>query len=203
MKNMRIACLLAALASPLNSYAEPVRMSDENAYIYYESRAEIQAPKESLAGYISKDYRNSRDEFTKYDLFEKIKPVLNKKLAEAKLNNSITLNVRGNLGDYDFSKKSFPTGFGETTFIPFDHGYAVNFTNGTDIEFIDVPMASARTLSSSLQRSRSAVFTIQGEIVGAEEQQVNSWSTKKMIKVKITSIDVKLKSGTSVGSKSL
>ncbi len=42
---------MAALTSPFYSYAEPVRISDDNAYIYYESRAEIQAHKKRSLEY--------------------------------------------------------------------------------------------------------------------------------------------------------
>ncbi len=203
MKKTKIICFLALFIFPVFSFAEPVKVTDANAYIYYESRAEIPAPSDTLAGYMSKDYRNARDEFTKHDLLKKIGPVLSKKMSEAKSTETVLLRVRGKLGNYNFDKSAFPTGFGEGTFIPFDHGYAASFVNGNDVEFIEVPVGSARKLSEKLRSSRTAVFDIVGSIVGAEEQKVNGWSTKKMIKVKIEKLTVKLKAGTNVGTKLL
>ena len=182
---------------------ETVRVTDENAYIYYESRAEAPLPKHTLAKYISKDYRNARDEFTRHDLFQQIEPVLSQRIYEAKNTERVLLKVRGNLGDYNFEKEAFPTGFGATTFIQFDHGYAASFVNGADIEFIEVAIGSARNLSSSLRTSRTANFHILGSIVGAEEQHLDKWTSRKMLKIKIDKLIVKHQSGVSVGVKSL
>jgi hypothetical protein len=184
------------------SYGESIRIDDKNAPFFYESRAEIPAPNNKLAEYISTDYRQARDEFTKHDLFQKIKPVLTKRLTEAKQTSSVILKVGGSLGDYDFDQKSFSTGFSDSTFIPFDNGYAVSFTNGKDIEFLPVPMDSARSLSGHLRKSRKSSFDIYGEIVGAEEKKLR-WNANKVIQVKITRIEVKLKSGKTIGSKKL
>lgn len=201
-KTLRICSLTSLLFSTL-ALAEPVRLTDENAYLYYESRADIASPSHKLAEYLSQDYKNARDEFTKHDLLQKIEPVLAKKLIEAKDTKTVLLRVRGKLGDYDFNKKAFPTGFGETTFIPFSNDYAASFVNGNDIQFMEVNMEAARELSDELRKTRTATFDIVGSIVGAGEEAVNSWSSKKMLKVKIEKLSVKHKSGAQVGTKLL
>jgi hypothetical protein len=193
---------LAIILFPPIVFAEDTILTDESVPFLYESRAEIKAPDTALAEYISTDYRSARDEFTKHDLFQQIKPILDKKLKEAKESKNVVLRIGARLGDYDFDKKAFSTGFGEATFIPFDNGYAVTFINGEQIEMLQVPMASAKSLSSSLQKSREAKFDVYGEIVGAKEESIN-YFTKKAIKVKITKLRVTLQSGMKVGEKTL
>jgi len=198
----KAAAYLSILLIPMGVFAESTRISDENAPFFYEANAEIKIPDHKLAQYISSDYRNARDEFTRHDLFQQIKPVIDKRLSKAKKTKAVLLRIGTDLGDYNFDKKSFSTGIGATTYIPFDNGYAVTFTNGEKIQFLPVPMDLARTLSGELRRDRSATFTIYGQVVGTKEEELG-WKTKKAIKIKITKIEAILGSGTKIGSKKL
>jgi hypothetical protein len=147
---------------------------------------------------LSVDYRNARDEFTRHDLFEKIKPALNKRLAESKQTEKIYLNVGGRLGDYDFTKKAFPLGVEEATYIPYKNGYAITFTNSKDVSYLPVPFEKARELSGSLRKDRRTTMIFHCSIVGAKEQKV-SWNAIKNLRVKINKLDVSLRSGEPVG----
>ncbi len=196
MKNILLICL--GILFSINAFSEDSieaeRISDENAFYFYESRAEIRSPEHKLAGFISNEYKNARDEFTKHDLFQQIKPVLNKRLAKAKGQKVVFVGVNSKLGDYDFDKKAFPSGFSETTFIPFDHSYAVSFVNASEIEYIPKELDSARKLASELRRSRNATFKITGEIVSVEEKTLN-YRPSKVINIKINEVNTFLQSG--------
>ena len=116
----------------LNTLAEPIQATDENVSFLYESGAEILTSREKLASILSSDCRKARDEFSKHDLLEEIKPVINIPLEKSKNTRQIIIKLGGRLGDYDFSKKAFPTGVSEKTFIPYQNGYAITFTNSED-----------------------------------------------------------------------
>jgi len=196
--------LLSVFFTPVGVLADSVRISDENAHFYYDANADIKTPAHKLAEFISSDYRNARDEFTKHDLFQQIKPVIDKRLAKAKNTKTVHVRISVNLENYDFGKKAFATGIGATTYIPLDNNYAVTFTNAEKIKFLSVPINSARKLSKELGNDRRSNFIIQGVITGAKEESLGRWGgTKKAIKVKITKIEVTLKSGTKVGTNKL
>ncbi|ODS09644.1 DUF4852 domain-containing protein [Vibrio scophthalmi] len=192
--------LVSALIS-FYSYADHERVTDENIPFLYDVRAEIKATDEKLASIMSKDYRLAKDEFSRYDLLQKIKPIIDNRLQKAAKTDAIELHIGGNLEDYDFDKKGFPSGFGEGTYIPFQNKYAVTFSNSNDIQFIPVSMESARLLSSELQKNRRASYIIKGNIIEVKEDNMN-YHTYKTIKMKITEIEAKLSdSGKLIGNK--
>ena len=89
------------------SFAEDVILQDENIPFFYESRAEIPAQDQKLASYISVEYRQAKDEFTRHDLFQKIKPVLDKHLQTAKQTQVVKLRVNIRIGEYSLSYRIF------------------------------------------------------------------------------------------------
>lgn len=130
---------MVLLSLSTGAIAGGTQINDNNVFYYYESRADIRTPDTKLAEMISVDYRTARDEFTRHDLFEQIKPVLEEKLNQAKANNLVSFQITGNLGEYDFERKAFPTGFGKGSYIPFGNSYAATFENAEDLSFIDIP----------------------------------------------------------------
>lgn len=194
-----IKCMAFLLFGML-SWAQHVEVNETNVTFLYESRAEIRPPDHTLAEIISTDYRSARDEFTRHDLLQEIKPVIEKRMAEGQQTKQVVLRIGGTLGDYDFDKNAFPTGFSDATYIPFGYLYAVNFTNASQIDFLPVEMSSARTLAGELRKSRRAVFSIYGDIDSVSEEELKSFVTSKVVKVKITKMQVALQSGTEVGS---
>lgn len=193
-----IGSLILAML-PLVACAEPVRISDQNAPFVYEVKAEIPTPKESLAKMISADYRRAPDEFTAHELFEKIAPVIDKRITEAKATKEWNVVIGGQLAQYDFNKKGFPTGFSETTFIPYDNGYALMFSNAAGFGLLPVEMANAKRLSGMLQRNRSCSIIVEGTVVGSKEEDLN-YSSRKVIVLEISRLTIKLQDGTEVGA---
>lgn len=61
----------------------------------YEARAGIRALDQNLAEIVSVDYRNARDEFTRYDLVQQIAPVIERRIAEAADTNAVFMLVGG------------------------------------------------------------------------------------------------------------
>jgi hypothetical protein len=190
--------LVALALLPVGADAEPVRISDQNAPFVYEVKAEIPTPKESLAKMISADYRRAPDEFTAHELFEKIAPVVDKRIAESKATKEWSVVIGAQLAQYDFGKKGFPTGFTETTFIPYDNGYALMFSNAASFGLLPVEMANAKRLSGQLQRNRSCSVIVEGTVVGAKEEDLN-YSSRKVIVFEISRLTIKLQDGTEVG----
>ncbi|WKN23094.1 DUF4852 domain-containing protein [Azotobacter vinelandii] len=178
-------------------------INDNNVFYYYESRADIRTPDTKLAEMISVDYRTARDEFTRHDLFERIKPVLEEKLNQAKANNLVTFQITGNLGEYDFERKAFPTGFGKGSYIPFGNSYAATFENAEDLSFIDIPPEQARTFSSALQKGRRISIELEGTPVAAKEDNLD-WNHTKALVIKVTKMTITLANGgTRIGEKHL
>ena len=184
------------------AYGQEIRVDDETVAFLYESRAEIRTPDHNLAEIMSTDYRNARDEFTRYDLMQQIAPVIERRISEAEETTLVTVLVGGQLEDYNFEQNAFPTGFSEDSFIPYDNSYAVVFINGSDLEMLPVPLESARTIAGELRRSRRAQFNLIGEIVGTREDTLN-FVDRKVLEIRITQLDVSLNSGTEVGVKEL
>ncbi|MBK9990661.1 MAG: DUF4852 domain-containing protein [Verrucomicrobia bacterium] len=188
------------LATIACANAQAVRLSDDNAPFVYEVKAEIPTPKETLAKILSNDYRNAPDEFTAHELFEKIEPVIDKRVAEAKTTKTWMIVIGAQLAAYDFKAKGFPSGFSESTFIPFNRGYAVMFSNASDFSLVPVDMATAKGLSSSLQRNREVSITVEGALISSKEKELN-YSTNKVVFIEINKVTMKLRDGTVVGEK--
>jgi hypothetical protein len=197
MKVVWSLCLIFLFHS--NGIAGEIQATDQSVPFLYESRAEIQAPDHQLATILSSDYRKARDEFTKHDLFQNIKPVLEKRLNESKQTEQVYLRVGGRLEDYDFEKQAFPTGIGEGTFIPYQNGYAISFINSKDVSYLPISLEKARALSDPLRKDRRTSMVFHCTIVKAKEQKLN-WNTTKNLQVKINELDIDLNSGESVGS---
>ena len=201
-KTAPVLCSLLLISS--SAFAQPVQVTGDNVAFLYEARAELPVPDEVLAESAFTDYANARDEFARHDIFQRIKPLIAKRIAEARETTLVYLNVATDLEDYHFEGESFPTGFSDATFIPFrgTARYAVAFTNGADIEHLPVTVEVARSLATELRRTRRASATIYGEIQDVSEKTLN-YLTYKTLNMRITKIEVSLRSGTVVGSKML
>lgn len=167
-----------------------IRITDGNIPFLYESRADVRAPDHKLAAIVSTDYRNADDEFTRHDLFQQLKPVIENRLSQAEQDTQIFLLVGDNLGDYEFDRNAFPTGMSENTFIRFDHGYEVRFDNADQIAFIPLPPEEARSFASALRRSRAVTFRVEGKISRVAED----WS-RKIVYVSVGKIVLSMKKG--------
>jgi len=181
-------------------HAEPPQITDENVAFAYEVNSEIPSPTESLVKIISRDYRNAADEFTARELFEKIKPIVAKRLDAAKSVQTWIVLIGDSLAPYDFSKASFPTKISDTMFVPFDNGYAVMFTNAPEFQLLPVPVESAKAMAHKLQNNRTIELRVEGKPVGSKEKELN-YSDRKVVLLEITGITIKLEDGTLVGSK--
>ena len=198
-----LTILSVLLSASVLAQEGSTRLTDDNIVFIYESRADIRTPDEWLARKISSDYRRANDEFTKYDLMQQIKPVLARRLNEARETQTVFLSIRGGLADYNFEKQSFPTGLGENTIIPYDDPYTLVFTNGSKMSELPVPLAQARTLSARLQKSRDVAYTVTGDIVGVEEgyMQRRSWGGEtlaKQVKMNVTTLKVEFHDGAAI-----
>ena len=180
-----------------------IQVSKDSVVFLYEARAELRARDEELAAKGFSEYANARDEFSRHDILQRVKPIIARRLTEAAATKLVYLEVSTNIGAYDFERKAFPTGFSEGTFIPFHRQtYAVTFANGADIESVPVGMESARSLARELQRTRRGAAKIYGEIEAASERTLNL-SVKKTLSVRVTKIELLSPSGALIGSKTL
>ena len=84
---------------------EEVRINQQTIVFLYEARVENRLTDEQLAEKISIDFRNATDEFTRHELMERIRPVIEKRITEAANTKDVYLLVGVQLGEYDFEKK--------------------------------------------------------------------------------------------------
>lgn len=152
------------------------RVTDNNVMFIYESKADIPTPKKEIAKKISIDYRNAPDEFTAHELFQKIEPLIERKIAEAKKLDEIFVVIGDNLEEYDFNRKGFSTGLKSGTFIPYDNGYALQFANIDKLSFVEIPLEKAKVLAASLQKSRKCSITVYGVSVDSKEEELGRYS---------------------------
>ena len=126
----------------------PTRITDDNIPFIYESRAEAPAPEGELMERISSDYsRFMSDEFARRDLEQQIRPILDRRLLEARAITRVTVEFGSDLGDYDFERSGFPTNHNSSTYVPFRYRYAVRFSNAADLSFVPVAEDVARDLA--------------------------------------------------------
>ena len=200
MKHLGI--LLIALFSNIAHAFEVKQITDESVPFLYESRAQIPASIEKLASMVSAEYRNAQDEFSKLELLEKAKPVVNQKLKNAASTNNYMLRIGTNLGQYDFKNNFFPSGFSSSTFVPFDRGYGVTFVNAIKLERIPIPLEEAKKLSKQLQKSRHITAVIYITIQGAEEQKL-TWRHQKALVTKIDKVEYITQNGHTIYTETL
>lgn len=81
MQIMKIGLITLSLLVSLNAQTAE-KLTNENIAFIYESRTDLPTSDENLAKIVSIEYKNARDEFTQYELMQKIKPVLKTKLNE-------------------------------------------------------------------------------------------------------------------------
>lgn len=176
----------------------PVELNGDNIVYYYEVNAEIPTPKVDLASIVSKDYQRARDEFTRHELFEKLKPVIEKRITAAKSNSRVIVKVDIQLPDYDFARQGFPTSLGSNPVVtfrnPYRSGYGAILEQQDKISFLPVSKALAKQLSVRLRRSRQCVVTIYGDVV--KSQVMNG---KKIVTVRPKKLHMALKAGNIVG----
>jgi len=181
-------------------FAEDVeQITDSSVPFIYESRSKLPIQKEKLAELISMDYRRARDEFTRHDLFSGIKPVIEEKLESAKKTNNFLVRVNSRLGTYDFSHNVFPTGFSDTTFIPFENDYALDFSNGKVLEFLPMKLSEAKKLSSVLQESRNMTAVLYLSIKSAKEKKLRYYS-KKTLTAKVDKVEFYTEKGEKIAT---
>ena len=195
------AILLIAIPAQWGLAAEGTRITDNNIPFLYESRADVPAPDHKLAELISTEYRNAEDEFTRHDLFQQTKPVIDRRLREGRETGRVHVVVGGQLAEYDFDKSGFPSGFSDGTYIPFSSSanqwsrYQVRFANVDDFTFIRVPVDKARSLARELRRSRRCSFFIEGVIESASEADGG-----KVLYITVDRVEASLSSGTNVAT---
>ena len=180
----------------------PTLVNDDNVMYFYETKAEIPTRREDLAKIISRDYRTAPDEFTGQELFQKVAPVIAKRIESARSTREVSVRIGGELPAYDFQRKGFSTGISNTTFIPFKNGYAIQYTQGSTLDLVEVPLEQAKTLSKSLGRTRRSYLTVFGTIEQAREQTLN-FEQYKVIFLKPTRVVMELEGGVKVGEKAL
>ncbi len=187
-----LLCFLAVEAVS----AEVLRITDENIPFLYEARIKTRVPDDTLAKYISSDYENAKDEFTRRDLFQQIKPVIEERIREAKQTTEVHLRISATLGTYDFERESFPTGLTSPLTIEFENRYSVILENLEGMDLIEMPLIEAKKLSQSLRKSRTAVFDVYGVIVGTK-MELGDWTKtpNKFIKVKMKKFEARHISG--------
>jgi Domain of unknown function (DUF4852) len=186
-----IICLGLTFQSTQIGLAQTVRdeasvIDDSRAPFVFEAKAEIPASPEELARYVSSSYRDSNDEFQQHSLLEKIKPVIERRIAEARATKLFVVKLGYTLPKYDFDRQGFSTPVNETSFIYFNNSaYIVKFTNWEEVDFIPFEESKARYLEPTLRGNRQATLRVYGTLQECREESVNG-SDKKVIYLEAT-----------------
>lgn len=194
------ATVMTLQISKEGSQGKHVKLNDRNVIFYYEAFSNISTPAHILAPLVSKDYRDSTDEFTRHDLLKEIKPYINKEMEKAKAAQRVMVKAKVNLGEYDFDKSAFATGMGSWSYIPFDD-YVVAFENGKQFEYLPYDQNMARELSGHLRKSRVVTVTIYGKVVEATEKTYKR-RDKKAVLIQAEQVNVVLDEASAYQSRS-
>ena len=81
-----------------------IQVSKDSVVFLYEARAELRARDEELAAKGFSEYANARDEFSRHDILQRVKPIIARRLTEAAATKLVYLEVSTNIGAYDFER---------------------------------------------------------------------------------------------------
>jgi uncharacterized protein YecT (DUF1311 family) len=161
-------------------------IDDSRAPFVYEAKAEMTSTPEELAGFVSSTYRSSNDEFQQHALLERIKPVIERRIAEAKTTKLFLVKIGMTLPKYDFDRQGFPLEINESSALNFNnYNYFLKFTNWDQLDFIPYEVSKARYLEPTLHGNRQAVLRVYGTLQESREEPVNG-SDKKVIYLEAT-----------------
>jgi hypothetical protein len=186
-----IICITITFESAQIATAQIVRdeasvIDDSHAPFVYEAKAEIPSPPEDLAGFVSSTYRSSADEFQQHELLQKIKPVIERRIAEARATKLFVVKLGYTLPKYDFDRQGFLTPVNETSYINFNNSaYILRFTNWQEVDFIPFEESKARYLEPTLHGNRQATLRVYGTLKECREDSING-SDKKVIYLEAT-----------------
>ena len=189
-------CLLVFLSyMQFQTLKAATEITDQSAPIVYEVKADIPTPIERIAEVVSSDYQALRDEFSKHEFLQTLKPSIERRIKQASEENSFYVQVSESLPEYDFNRKGFPTGIDASSFIPLKGRYAVRFSNIDQAGLIPVPLEDAKRAANALKSSRKAVITYTGTLDRTSEETMN-YQPFKVIYLKINKITLALENGT-------
>lgn len=93
------------LTKPLSEY---IALDDTQFRLIWLANQKTPVDFNDLAEQLDDQYRNENDTFKRHDLFERLKPNLEKKLEQLKSIRYGKIKVHENIYQYNFSKKGFP-----------------------------------------------------------------------------------------------
>lgn len=205
MLNLRFLLPLALLTQLLPA-AQAVDDEDETPAItasvapyIYDAYAAKPRGIAKIADRVSQDFRSAPDEFAQWDYLQKLTPVIQRKIKEAKETPVYKLLIGSDLDRYDFDQMAFPSGLVESSIISLKgSAYSVIFANITDFKFIPIPIEQARKHQLALRQSRSVTLHLLVKPV-----QLVDKDSDDHIKVRIVEFQIQLPSGEVIAEKKL
>jgi len=170
------------------------QINDQNAPIVYEVKTDVPTPIERIAEIVSSDYQALRDEFSKHEFLQTLKPSIERRIKEASEDDVFFVRVGVRLPEYDFNRKGFPTGGDASSFIPFSGRYAVRFSNPDQASLIPIPLEDAKKAANELKSSRNASITYSGTLDKTAGETLN-YGAHKVIYLKINKMTLTLENG--------
>ncbi len=188
------------LAQANDAEDEPLPLNDENVVFLYESRAPEKANDEVFAYAMSEEFRDAKEEFTRYDIIQELRPQIKEKLSKADAAQTVSLTIAGRqLSEYDFDRQAFPVDVGDVPYITYEQGYDVKISNAEEMSELPVPLETARQLADDLQESRQVEYVVIGEVKGVEREGLTS-RPRKIVEIQATRLVVKFLNGREVGA---
>lgn len=160
------------------------------AFVYYEL-AGLPVPWTDLARHYN-EYRNARDEFERNERFAALRPAMERERTEALRHKVFALPTGTTVGEYDFTRETFPIGFSASMFFTFDidapgSRFALTFVNGDRLTDWKLPKDKAREVAALLRNDRRIPVEITYMPVSAREDNLN-YSRHRIIEACVTSL---------------
>ena len=194
-----------AFAESDDQDSEPYVINNESVPFMYETQTNDKTPHSVFAYAISEEFRNAKEEFTRYDLIQELQPVFKENLSKARKAKTVEVSLNGWLFEYDFEKSAFPIGIGsmgphQAPYVAFDQRYSVRLTNIKGrTTMLPVKLELARKLARDLEDSREIECIVTGRITGTELEG-SIQHPQKIVNIEVDRIVVKLVDGPEVGS---
>ena len=220
--------VIATLVVPWPAYGQTRITGDDIFFLYFawtdDAKDKLPWPDDSrdkmlrLVYQISPAYRKAVDEFARKRALEATRPIVERRLRDARNTQRIHFSVQTVLGEYDFDRRAFPVsalsdGCRQVRFeTRMNDGHCskrlrdldvdISFSNADDMAYMPVRLQDAELLAPHLRESRAVTLRVVGDIEGAFAVR-RPLSGRRVIQVRVRKLDIWSRSDIRIGSMEL
>jgi Domain of unknown function (DUF4852) len=165
---------------PGDARPDPLRLDALRTAFLYSKTSKTAVPWEEYGKHFE-DVRNARDEFERRDRMQAVRADLEREQKAVDGASVFVLSINGELEQYDFERKGFPTGFSDTTFVPNNlwiggPEFAVSLKNAGRFALLKMDEDQARKVAAAMRECceyRRVVFRVEVQALSAEKTSMN------------------------------